>query len=142
MKVGIDIHGVITEYPAFFSKLSELLMANGHEVYIITGRSWIEVSQEVKDANVQYTKQFSIVDYHQQIGTPMTCKNGSWWMDSRLWNSTKGDFCAREGIDVHFDNDEEYFEYFPHKCLLIPVNKRFTEMTKFVYELIRMKTNE
>ena len=36
-KIGIDIHGVITDYPIFFSKIIKELMDKNHEVHIVTG---------------------------------------------------------------------------------------------------------
>ena len=36
-KIGIDIHGVITRYPEFFSVMIKGLMNEGHEVHVVTG---------------------------------------------------------------------------------------------------------
>ena len=37
MKLGLDLHGVITDRPEFFSELSKIFIDNGHEVHIVTG---------------------------------------------------------------------------------------------------------
>ena len=37
MNIGLDIHGVITSNPRFFSHFSTLAVERGHEVHIITG---------------------------------------------------------------------------------------------------------
>ena len=34
------------------------------------------------------------------------------WLDGDLWNRTKGEYCEREGISLHFDDTIAYVEYF------------------------------
>ena len=126
MKIGLDIHGVIDRYPEQFRDMSRTLMANGHEVYIITGQPWKQVAHTVAKAGVNYTDTFSIVDYHRKDkDTKMwKDKNGTWWMDEKVWIRSKGDYIERMGIDVHFDDSYEYAEYVPNSCTFVLVPKK------------------
>ena len=38
MKIALDIHGVCDANPEFFALISKLLVSDGHEVIIITGK--------------------------------------------------------------------------------------------------------
>jgi hypothetical protein len=123
MKIGLDIHGVIDTYPDRFKELSEAWDAQGHEVYIITGEPQESAQPTVDYAGVLYDDFFSIVDYHVKNNTPSLNQdeNGHYWVDRNVWLATKGDYARRIGIDIHFDDQLEYAEYFPKECAFIYV---------------------
>jgi hypothetical protein len=125
MNIGLDIHGVIDKYPEMFAKLSMRWREKGHRVYIITGEPAETARPTVDDAGVQYDGFFSIVDYHIQNETPSLRQDdkGHYWVDRQEWLSTKGVIAKEVGLDVHFDDQLEYFEYFPKECTLIYVPK-------------------
>jgi len=125
LNIGLDIHGVIQTYPDLFSKLSKKLIAEGHEVHIITGEPKKSAEQTVIEAGVDYTHFFSIVDYHVENNTPSLRQDdkGHYWVDRNIWFATKGDYARRIGLDLHFDDQREYFEYFPKECCTIYVPK-------------------
>ena len=114
MKIGLDIHGVCDKNPEFFSLISRLLVENGDEVHILTGRRVSDGAlDEVKELNLSYTHFFSIADYHTESGTKMhDDENGNPWMDDETWDRTKGDYCFNKGIDFCIDDTERYKEYF------------------------------
>lgn len=123
MKIGFDIHGVIDAYPELFEQLSRKLKAEGHEIYIITGEPKETAEPTVIEAGVIYDHFFSIVDYHIQQKTSSLRQDdkGHYWVDRNVWLATKGDIAKQVQLDVHFDDQLEYFEYFPKECCTIYV---------------------
>ncbi|MBN2144969.1 MAG: hypothetical protein JW774_10130 [Candidatus Aureabacteria bacterium] len=134
MKIGIDLHGVIDVYPELFSKLSSHWVKLGHEIHIITGKSHEEAYKEILSNQMIFTHFYSIFDYHQSKGTPMEKRNSGWWMDQTLWDQSKGEYCTRVGIRLHFDNDLHYAKWFPSDCTFIWVRRKGFEK---VFELFQ-----
>ncbi len=113
MKIGLDLHGVVESNPKFFSELSKLLVANGHEVHLITGKRFNLVEQELKDYGVVYTHFYSIVEEEEKRGVFVKeDENGNPWMDYDIWNSSKAKYCQENGIDLHIDDSSKYGEFF------------------------------
>jgi hypothetical protein len=59
MNIGIDLDGTITENPAFFSLITMALVAQNHEVHIVTYRDLadeVATIQELAALNIQYTR--------------------------------------------------------------------------------------
>lgn len=61
-RLGLDIDETITAYPEFFAVLTDSLIKNGHEVYIITGtEEECEPLRKkfIEEMGIQYTKFIS-----------------------------------------------------------------------------------
>ncbi len=115
IKIGLDLHGVISDMPEFFSFLTDILVKSGCEVHIVTGGATDDDKQLLKDYNIQYTHFFSIVDYHRKIGTPTSGKHpkyGFEMISDEEWDKTKGEYCRENGIDLHIDDTLIYNNYF------------------------------
>lgn len=114
MKFGFDMHGVIDSNPKLFSALTKALKASGHEVHIITGPEvTTEIMEQLYQWGIGYTHYFSIVAYHKKRGTEMRIdEHGNAHMDPYLWDKTKGEYCAKAGIDLHFDDSDLYSYFF------------------------------
>lgn len=114
MKIALDIHGVCDANPEFFALISKLLVSDGHEVIIITGKMKSHGAiDELKKLGISYTKFFSIVDYQIDKGTEILYdKNGNPWIDDDIWNQTKAEICEKENIDLHIDDSSVYGQYF------------------------------
>lgn len=125
VSVGLDIHGVSTANPEFFSKLTESLSIVNKDnyyadinwaIHILTGGSLIngEIASWLKEKNIYYTHIFSISDYLRKTG----CKEleGSTldnpWFSEEEWNKCKANYCRRNKIDLHLDDDDRYLEHF------------------------------
>ena len=94
------------------------------EIHIITGQEESLVVDELKAIGICYDKFFSVVDFHKAQGSKMWLgPKGTWFCDSRLWDATKGEYCAREGINIHFDDTLEYGKYFPSTTTFIHVSR-------------------
>jgi hypothetical protein len=114
MKFGFDMHGVIDSNPKLFSALTQALKGAGHEIHILTGP---EVSTELMEQlyqwGIEWTHFFSIVGYHKELGTEMRIdEHGHAHMHPYHWDRTKGDYCKRMKIDVHFDDSDKYDIFF------------------------------
>lgn len=117
MKIGLDIHGVLDARPEFFSELTKLFVTNGHEVHIITGGSAKEgtVLQELDDLNISYTHLLSVYDYLKEVGAKTNEELGiasRYPFPDETWNTVKAEYCAKHGIDMHFDDMQEYLKHF------------------------------
>jgi hypothetical protein len=120
MKIGLDIHGVITKHPKFFSELTKLFKEAGHEVHILTGSSLNPDTKygrialdELKKYGIHYTHLYSIIDHQEKIGTEIVYEDDeNPWIDDDLWNCAKGDYCKEHNIDIMFDDTRAYADYF------------------------------
>jgi len=113
-KIGIDIHGIIDTAPKFFSLISNLLVDNGHEVFIITGPKKTDyLIKELNNFKIKYTKLLSITDYNISKGHSVKYdENGNPWFSDEIWNKTKSILCSKYDIDFHIDDSEIYGEFF------------------------------
>lgn len=113
IKVGIDIHGVIDSDPDLWAEFTRCIINSGNEVHIITGPPIEWVKPDLIKWGIDYTHLFSIIDYHESIGTRIEWKDSkNPWMEPVLWNPTKADYCRREGISIHIDDSPTYAQYF------------------------------
>ena len=59
MRVGLDLDGTITAIPELFAVLAKALLAQGHEVYIITCRLFREDAEyDLERLGIPYTELF------------------------------------------------------------------------------------
>jgi hypothetical protein len=125
-KIGLDLHGVLTELPHFFSFLTKSLVDAGAEVHIITGGATEEDMEFLKKHDIRYTHYFSIVDYHKSVGTPTRGKHSKYGFDlisDEIWDKTKGEYCQMHGIDLHIDDTQNYQSFFKSPFCLFTLNK-------------------
>lgn len=114
MKIGIDIHGVITKAPIFFSLISKLLVESGNEVFIITGASITKkITNKLKKYNIHYTTLLSVTDYLISEGNNVHFESeDNPWFDEDVWNKAKSVLCKKNNIDFHIDDSEFYGNFF------------------------------
>lgn len=135
MKFGIDVHGVITDDPALFQRLTRHLHDAGHEVHVITGvELGSRLDDELRRHGISYTHLFSITSYHKQIGTYITYKDDDPTQPliaPPKWDRTKADYCARKGIDIMIDDSYVYGTYFTDiETQYIQWTKAFSTLVK------------
>lgn len=123
MNIGLDIHGVIDTYPALFERLCYEWASKGHIIHIITGEP--SKTARVATDDLIFHEFFSIVDYHVEQSTPSLRRDeaGHYWVDRDVWLATKGDYARRVDLDIHFDDQVSYAEYFPKSCGFVYVPK-------------------
>ena len=114
-KIGIDLHGVVTDMPQFFSFFTKAMISAGAEVHIVTGGATEDDKKLLREHDIRYTHFFSIVDYHRQKGTPTSGKHPKYGFDmisDEEWDKTKGEYCRDNNIDLHIDDTLIYNNYF------------------------------
>ncbi|GAB6094940.1 hypothetical protein JCM14469_11920 [Desulfatiferula olefinivorans] len=131
IKIGIDVHGVADALPHFFSELSRILVENGHEVHILTGAEHTETLEyEIRHIlNLTYTHFFSTTTYHKNAGTEITYIDGNPYMDNKIWNRAKSEYCRAHGIHLHIDDSDVYGKYFmtPYALFQCPLVRETPE---------------
>jgi hypothetical protein len=120
LNYGFDVHGVVDSIPQAFAAITSALINDGHEVHVITGaKDTPELRDELERKGIKYTHLFSITTYHEERGTAVTYdENNRPWMDEKVWNRTKGEYCAKHRIDFHLDDTEEYGQYYTTPFIL------------------------
>ncbi|NBO22581.1 hypothetical protein EBU94_04475 [bacterium] len=101
--------------PEFFAFFTKAVIESGGEIHIITGGLTTDEWDLMEKYDIKYSKLFSIRDYHKEKGTP-TYKNhpvhGFPMITDEEWDKTKGEYCEREGIDLHIDDTIQYEKNF------------------------------
>jgi len=118
LKIGLDIHGVISRKPEMFAVFSRTLLDAGHEVHVITGSALDHARKELADYGIEYSHLFSITDHHILMGTEKThLEEGRPCFSPRIWDKTKAEYCKEVGIHLHLDDSLEYAKYFREPTL-------------------------
>lgn len=112
IKIGLDFHGVISVNPDFFGEFTDLAIARGYEIDIITGGS-SKIEKHFLDAwGISYTNFFSLLDSFESQGLVDHLDDGDFHVDPDLWNKKKADYCISNNISIHIDDTELYGQYF------------------------------
>lgn len=115
MKIGIDLHAVITFDEKFFSEFSHAIVKSGGEIHVMTGSMITDkVIDELKNYGINYTHLFSIADYYKSKPDVVVWydEQGRPWVSDELWNKAKGSYAQEQGLDLVLDDTEEYGKHF------------------------------
>lgn len=115
MKIGLDLHGVISDHPEYFKEMAKALIAFGWEVHVITGGSKEKATDELMALGFEYTHLFSVLDYHLEkktriVGWHPVFLNPEF--PEKEWDRTKADYCRKKGIGLHLDDSLIYEKEF------------------------------
>lgn len=136
MKLGLDLHGVISDN-AIFGYMAKDLIFMGWEVHVITGGSKEKALDELNNMgyqwNVHYTHIFSILDYHIEKGTRITgwhptLKNPEF--PDKEWDQTKADYCREHNIGLHLDDSLIYEKEFTTPFARVWTNTNTPKLNK------------
>jgi hypothetical protein len=121
--IGFDVHGVIDKYPDLFKEIIDNFISEGHAIHILTGQEWEAAEPQIKNYGIRCHAYFSIIDFHRKKGTNIYQRSdkAGWWMADEVWNRSKGDYAEENELDLHFDDQLNYAEYFPNTCTFIYV---------------------
>lgn len=118
-KLGIDLHGVIDALPEEMKFLSRIIVENGGEIHVITGRTLDKsFDDSIKTAGITYTHVFSVYDWlvssKSEVFGEVEFPDGSRQLkfSNDAWDRVKGDYCARHKISLHLDDTIIYNDYF------------------------------
>jgi hypothetical protein len=125
VKLALDVHGVITAKPEFFSRLSHAVVAAGGEVHVITGSSAnSDIFERLTEYNIAFTHFYSLLDHCQNAGYNIRWEGEKFYTDPEKWNVIKRDYCEKHCIDLLIDDSPEYGENFPKGSMFACVNVR------------------
>lgn len=111
-KIGIDFHGVISAAPVLFAEFCREIRRRGIKVYIITGGPKKDIIRYLERCQVEYDEVWAILDFYEQQGKARFFDDGSFMVDTELWDKAKAEYCAAEGIRFHIDDSGIYGRYF------------------------------
>lgn len=115
VKIGCDFHACVTFDSVFFGNLSRILVDSGSEFHIMTGSPITpKLIQELKDYGMTWTHLFSIADYYKNKPDVEMWydEQNRPWVSDELWNKAKGQYAAKQGLDLVIDDSLEYAKYF------------------------------
>lgn len=101
MKIGIDLDNTITEYPEFFSLMTNALHSFA-EIFVITNREKSIRSRE----NIKDELELMNIFYHHIIIT-----------------GEKADFILENDINILFEDTDEYFLELPEKVKVFKIRE-------------------
>lgn len=113
---ALDFHGIINTAPTFLAAVTQSLVKDGWEIYILTGShiKSTNIEEEIKRYGIAYTHLFSISDFHKERGTNgmFYDKDGNPWVSDEDWDKTKADYCKQHNIPMCTDDTARYAKYF------------------------------
>lgn len=101
-KIGVDLDGTISEYPAFFRVFTRAMADCGCQIYVITDRpagTETNVARELKDYGITYHEIKITAD--------------------------KAGFIEDEGIDVLFDDMDHYFRHLSADVAVFKIRQKY-----------------
>lgn len=120
MKIGLDMHGVLSDWETMTPIVHEL-RAEGHELYVVSGAPERELRWELEQLGYQtewFSGIYSIIDYLLDIQAPgkIWHNEKGWWYDdnceprdpNNYWWKTKAEICELHGIEILLDDQIAY----------------------------------
>lgn len=102
MRIGIDLDATITAYPEVFSRFTKAYKNAGHEIHIITDRpsdTENEIVEMLKELRIEY--------------------------DFIKITQDKVSYILKQGIEVLYDDTDEYFLDLPEKVAVFKVREHY-----------------
>ena len=87
-------------------------MKEGFEIYIISGGHAQDIQTYLNEFSIPYSSIWSIVDFYDHQGKVTYFSDGSFHIETNLWNKAKADFCLKNKISMHIDDSSLYGQYF------------------------------
>ena len=119
MRIGFDLHGILTDFPHVFRPLLKGLVEAGIKVYILSGPPEEQIKRELLELGylrgVHYEHALSVINYLQDFQDVKTWQdeNGNWWADDTDWWNAKGNIARSYRLDLVVDDSPQYGENMP-----------------------------
>jgi len=115
--IGIDLHGVMDAKIEVFKYVTNILMAKGTKIYVVSGPDLRSIQNELRGygfkQDIHYAGVYSIVDYLKGKGVNMwQSKDKTWWASDRDWWSAKAEICKEIPVEAMVDDNAGYAGYF------------------------------
>ena len=144
-KIGIDFHGVISDAPEVFEIFCREIRKKNVKVYVISGGPKKDVQTYLDEHHILYDEVWAILDFYSAQGKAEFFEDGSFKVDTALWNKAKAEYCAKENINFHIDDSNVFGQYFVtpyckyevgHEvCSIGPVKIDFKNVEKAVEDI-------
>ena len=95
-KIGIDFHGVISAAPGLFAEFCHEIRKRGVKVYVISGGPKKDVVKYLDENRIEYDTVWAILDFYEQQGKAELFSDGSFKVDTTLWNKAKPNTARRK----------------------------------------------
>ena len=125
MRIGVDVHGVITHDPEGFKKFLEAQMA-GNLIYIVSGPPAEDVTRELESYGIHegehYYKVLSVIDYLKETGQKVwedPPGSGHWWAGEEVWWGAKSMIARKYVLDIIIDDQERYSQGMPDFTIFV-----------------------
>lgn len=150
MRIAIDIHGTIDEYPDIFKNIIGGLKNAGVEVWIISGPPKVEIIEELQKLGlfweIELKNVISVVDWLKERGVKMwQDEKDTWWCEDDEWWSSKAKICEENNIKIMIDDSPRYKPFFDNVAFtFVHVNdiiskeseEKFVKITEKEHELL------
>lgn len=140
--ICLDLHGIITANPEFFSMLTQSLKKDGWEIHVATGSHIKEqgIISELQKYGIAYTHLFSISDYHRERKTEGMWydEKGDPWVSDTDWDRTKADYCMKHNIGFCIDDTARYAKYFETPFGYMSIQNHMRTPNKYLGFIIDM----
>lgn len=121
MKIALDIHGVLSDWE-FMTPIVHELIAEGHELYVVSGAPKRELEKEIVGLGYQvewFKGVYSIIDWLLDSNAPGKIWHSpkGWWYNDynrhpadpeNIWWKIKSEICEFYEIDILLDDQEKY----------------------------------
>ena len=113
MKIALDLHGVLSDWE-FMTPIVHELIAEGHELYVVSGAPKRELEKEIVELGYQvewFKGVYSIIDWLLDNNAPGKIwhnEKGWWYDDDVRWWKTKAEIAEFYEIDILLDDQEKY----------------------------------
>lgn len=129
MKIGIDFHGVIDQFPKIWIPIMTSLIKDGHEVHILTGARQETFQKEMKKIgwDIPHTHFFSVSDFiqnHYPDQIDLTDPDRPLVADKTLWDSIKGHYAKDKQLDAIIDDTPHYRHYLSDIPFILMINHK------------------
>jgi len=102
IKIAVDLDGTISEYPAIFRLFTKAMSQAGCKIYVVTDRppgTKDEVAEQLKEYGITY--------------------------DVIKITSQKSRYILKEGINVLFDDTDQYFLDLPADVAVFKIRQKY-----------------
>tara|TARA_Y100000310_G_scaffold324113_1_gene385575 strand:- start:1215 stop:1667 length:453 start_codon:yes stop_codon:yes gene_type:complete len=125
MRIGVDVHGVITDDPEGFERwLTEQSQVN--EVFIVSGPPERDVEIKLQNLGIfrgeHYREIISVIDFLRDSGEKVwedPPGSGQWWAGDKVWWEAKAKIAYKQDLDILIDDHEKYNNNMPMRTMFI-----------------------
>jgi len=116
--ISVDYFGTLNSNPEFWREFLELIMLEGHKVYVISGPWQKELKERLEAIGYKdgehFTNTCSLLQHLHMSGYDVWHDedHDSWYSQKTPWWLAKAEICKELGCSIHFDSDIRFANAF------------------------------